>query len=188
MILEALSCVIEDINEHFRNKLKISEEKVILSGIVNQDGTLAVQSENKLLVTLINIENDTYGKSSREKNSSTVLSSSPSGVNINLYLLFSAYFSSNNYPESLRFLSFIIAYFQNKDVFTRSNTPRMDSRIEKLNFKIENIGMERLNNVWTTLGAKYMPSIIYKMRMLTFDESIVREYRPLISGMSYDHN
>jgi hypothetical protein len=64
----------------------------------------------------------------------------------------------------------------------------MDSRIEKLIFKMENMGIERLNNVWTTLGAKYMPSVLYKMKMLTFDDSIVKEFRPAVTGMSYDHN
>ncbi|HEX5555511.1 MAG TPA: DUF4255 domain-containing protein [Chitinophagaceae bacterium] len=188
MIFEALSCVTEQINEHFRNRLKISEEKVVLSGIVNQDGSLAVQGENKLLVTLVNIENDTTARNNKGGNGSGTPANVSSGVNINLYVLFSAYFGSNNYPESLRFLSFIIAYFQNKSVFNRSNTPKMDSRIEKLIFKMENMGIERLNNVWTTLGAKYMPSVLYKMKMLTFDDSIVKEFRPAVTGMSYDHN
>lgn len=187
MIFEALSCVTEDINEHFRNKLKISEEKVIISGITNQDGSLAVRDENKLLVTLINIENDTIGKSNRSGSAAKTLAHVSSDININLYVLFSAYFGSNNYPESLRFLSFLIAYFQNKNVFNKSNTPNIDSRIEKLIFKIENLGIERLSNIWTMLGAKYMPSIMYRVRMLTFDDSIVREYRPEITGMSYNH-
>lgn len=188
MIFEALTCIIDDINEHFRNKLKINEDKIILSGIVNQDGSLAVQGENKLLVTLVNVENDTSGASSGNNPSSKAIANISSGININLHILFSAYFTSNNYPESLRFLSFIIAYFQNKNVFTRSNTPKMDNRIEKLIFKLENLEIERQNNVWTMLGAKYIPSVMYKMRMLTFDDSIVREYRPAISNMSYNHD
>lgn len=187
MIFEALSCIIDEINQHFRNKLKISEEKVILSGIVNQDGSIAVQGENKLLATLINIENDTIGRSNGESNTPRMLANVSSGININLYILFSAYFTGSNYPESLKFLSFIIAFFQNKSVFDRSNTPNMDNGIEKLIFKMENVGIERLNNLWATLGAKYMPSVMYKMRMLTFDDSIIREYRPVISGMSYNH-
>jgi hypothetical protein len=40
-----------------------------------------------------------------------------------------------------------------------------------------------MNNVWAALGAKYMPSVIYKMRMLTIDGSIIREFRPEISGI-----
>src|SRR5690606_3720735 len=105
MIYEALSCLADEINEHFRLRLKVSEDKVVLSAIVNQDGTIAVQGENKILLTLINIEKETVGKN----NSLSVGSPVNSPVlTVNLYIIFSAYFSSGNYPESLRFISFII--------------------------------------------------------------------------------
>ncbi len=186
MIYEALSCITSDINEYFRSKLKINEEKVILSGIVNQDGSLSVQDKNKLLATLINVEDDFTGKTNLgNKVSRTAAHVSPS-ININLHVLFSAYFSGNNYAESLKFLSFLIAYFQNKTVFTKANTSNLDSRIEKLTFKIENLGIDRISHIWTMLGAKYMPSIMYKVKMLTFDDLIIREYRPEISGLSYN--
>ena len=44
-----------------------------------------------------------------------------------------------------------------------------------------NMSTEKLNNLWATLGAKYIPSVLYKLRMLTFDSSDLREYRPGIS-------
>jgi len=183
MIYEALSCLTDEINEYFRNKLRISEDKVVLSGLIGQDGAVAIQGENKIAITLVNIE--------RENSGGAVGSSfvSKSGaMHVNLYVLFSAYFSSNNYPEALRFLSFIIAYFQYKNVFTSSNTPRLDKGIDKLVFEMATITPEQLNNVWGSLGAKYMPSVIYKMRMLTFDESIIKEYRPVVSGIDSDSN
>ncbi len=188
MIYEALSCLAEEINEFFRIRLKISEEKVTLSAIVNQDGTIAIQGENKVLITLINIEKETIGKSNSGIGGSTVLINKSSALTINLYVMFSAYFTNGNYPESLRFISFIIAFFQQNSVFTRINTPRMDPEIEKLVFEMATISPEQLNNIWGSLGAKYMPSVIYKVRMLTYDSNVVREYRPLISGVESDNN
>lgn len=183
MIYEALSCLAEEINEYFRIRLKISEDKVVLSAIVNQDGTIAIQGENMVLITLVNIEKESIGKSNSGIPGSSVLINKSSALTINLYVLFSAYFSNGNYPEALRFISFIIAYFQQNSVFTRLNTPRLDKDIEKLVFELATISPEQLNNVWGSLGAKYMPSVIYKVRMLTFDNNIVREYRPLITGV-----
>ena len=84
-------------------------------------------------------------------------------------VLFSAYFKPGNYTEALRFLSFVIAYFQYKNVFTRANTPQLDAGIDKLIFEMANISPEQLNNIWASLGAKYMPSVVYKMRMVTID-------------------
>lgn len=166
----------------------MNEEKLVLSGIVNQDGTIAVQGENKILLSLLNIEKETTGMSNAGTGNLRTLSNVAPAMNINIYVLFSAFFSSNNYSEALRFLSFIIGYFQYKSVFTRSNTPKLDPKIGKLLFEMENLSVENLSNIWSTLGAKYMPSVVYKIRMLTFDESVVREFRPAVSGVTDEHH
>ena len=138
------------------------------------------------MITLVNIEKEITGKSNTGSISGGAMANRSQTMNINLYVLFSAYFNSNNYPEALRFLSFIIAYFQYKNVFTPANTPRLDSGIDKLVFEIASITPEQLNNIWGSIGAKYMPSVIYKMRMLTFDESIIKEFKPVVSGINSD--
>ncbi|WP_343690603.1 DUF4255 domain-containing protein [Chitinophaga sp.] len=184
MIYETLSCVADEINQYFNRQLHLSEDKVVLSAIVNQDGSVAIQGENKVVLTLINVEKEPLGNTVPGFNNGYVTARSTPPVCINLYILFAAYFSSNNYPEALRFLSFIIAYFQSRNVLSSANTPSLDRRIEKLMFEMESLSTERLNNVWATLGAKYMPSVIYKMRMLTFDEGMIREYRPVVSDPS----
>ncbi|MDP4209280.1 MAG: DUF4255 domain-containing protein [Bacteroidota bacterium] len=186
MIYEALSCLTEEMNEYFRNKLKINEEKIVLSGLVNQDGSIAIQEENKIIITLVNIEKETAQKGNGKSLSTTFGNQAPP-LRLNIYVLFSAYFSSGNYPEALRFLSFIIAYFQHKTVFNQSNTPGLDPKIEKLTFEITDVNPDMLSNIWSTLGAKYMPSVLYKMRMLSFDESVIREFRPAISKMENDN-
>jgi hypothetical protein len=188
MIYEALSCLTDEINEYFRNKLKPNEDKAILSGLVNQDGTIAIQGENKIVITLINVEKEFNGKGSGGNLAGGTIINKSSSMNINLIVLFSAYFAGNNYAEALRFLSFTMAFFQYKNVFTQSNTPKLDSRIDKLTFELASITPEQLNNTWASLGAKYMPSVVYKMRMLTLDESIIKEYRPVVSGVSSNNN
>jgi hypothetical protein len=188
MIYEALTCVCEEINEYFKNKLKVNDDKVILSGIVDQHGSIAIQGENKIILTLINVEKETIvnGNGSSAGMSFTAGSNQP--VNINLYVLFSAYFSSNNYPESLRFLSFIIGYFQFRTVFNRANTPQLDARIDKLIFEMAKFSHHELSNLWSAIGAKYLPSVIYKVRMLSIDESVMKEYRPTITGIDSGDN
>jgi hypothetical protein len=182
MIYESLSCLVDEMNEHFKSRLKVNEQKVILSAIVNQDGTIAIQGENKIVITLVNIEKET-AKSISQKGGATFPNTNPI-VNINLLVLFSAYFNQGNYPEALRYLSFIIGYFVNKPTFNHSNTPGLDNKIDKLTFEIVDMNPDAISNLWSSLGAKYMPSVIYKMRMLTFDDSFVREFRPSISDVS----
>jgi hypothetical protein len=184
MIYESLSCLTDEINQYFKNKLKTAEDAVVLSGIVGQDGTVAIQGENKVVITLVNIEKEITGSGSGARMAGGMSTGQSTALNINLYVLFSAYFKPGNYGEALRFLSFVIAYFQYKNVFTRANTPQLDAGIDKLIFEMAAITPEQLNNIWGSLGAKYMPSVVYKMRMLTFDESIIKEYRPVISDVS----
>ena len=181
MIYEALSVLAREMNEYFRNKLKVSEEKVVLSPLVNQDGTVAIPGENKVIITLVNIEKEPLAINNNVNTGRPGNKAAPS-LSINLYLMFSAYFTAANYSESLRFISFVIGFLQEKNVFTAANTPKLDSGIEKLSFEMESPGAEKLNNIWATLGAKYMPSVLYKMRMLTYDGSNIKEYRPTITG------
>lgn len=185
MIYESLSCVTKEMNEYLRALLKVSEDKVIISGIVNQDGTVAIPGENKVVCTLLNIEKESFAKSIAQPASvNKVSSAATSAVSINLIILFAAYFGSNNYAEALRFISFVISFFQQKNAFTRQNAPALDDAIEKLVFEMENISADRLNNLWATIGAKYMPSVVYKMRMITFAGSAINELRPVISDVN----
>jgi hypothetical protein len=180
MIYEALTCLAEELNDFFKLKLSIAEEKIVLSGLMNADGTIAIPGENKIVITLVNLEKETLQKLP-SKGITNTFGNQNAPLQINVYVLFSAYFSSNNYGESLRFISFIMAYFQGKNVFTNSNTPNMDPKLEKLSIEIVDMSMDALSNLWSLLGAKYMPSVLYKIRMLHFDESVVREFRPGVS-------
>jgi len=71
-------------------------------------------------------------------------------------------------------------------VFTPSNTPSLDPKIEKLSVEMVNLSTEKLNNLWATLGAKYIPSVLYKLRMLSFDSADLAEYRPAIRTVEDD--
>jgi len=184
MIFEALNFISEEINEYFRNKLKVKEDKVVLSAIVDHKGDTAVDGTNKIILTLINIEKENSFIRTQGITKIPVAASDP--LQLNLYLMFSAYFSRGNYEESLRFISFILAFFQGKNVFNQQNSPALDHRIEKLIFDLQSYSQDQVNNIWASLGAKYMPSVVYKMRMLNIDDSIIREYRPTISNIDHD--
>jgi hypothetical protein len=183
MIYQSLHCLADEINDFFRIKLQVTEDKVLLSSIVNQDGSVAVQGENKIVLTLLNVEKENAKTSPGYPAAPRTSNGQASAININLLIMLSVYFSGNNYPEGLKFLSLVISFLQRKPVFNQSNTPRLPAEIEKLSFDLETIGLERLSNIWTMIGAKYMPSVIYKLRMLTFDDTTVTEYRPLVKTL-----
>ena len=186
MIHEVLKCIEDDLNQYFGMKLPNAvnnEKKVILSNIVNNDGTSAAGTD-RVVLTFYNLE-----KESAQNGGGTVSSSSSGGpgqLSMNIYIVFAASFTGKRYYEGLMFLSYIIGYFQKKNSFTRSNTPSLGRNIEKLIFEICSLNMEQTNSLWGALGSKHMPFVMYKVRTLSFDESIIQDVRPSIGTISDD--
>jgi len=42
-----------------------------------------------------------------------------------------------------------------------------------------NSDLQQLTNLWGMLGAKYIPSVVYKLKMLTFSSNTIVEEVPL---------
>ncbi len=162
MINKALSGITQDLNEYLKKQLSLQEDKAILSSIVNQDGSVANHTQNKLVITLVNIEEDRVSKNMPPINPAI---NPHLSINMNLNMLVSANFGSDNYPESLSFLSQAISFFQDKPIFTRQNTPALDTSIEKMVMELQPTTYENMNNIWRMLGAHYMPCVLYKLRI-----------------------
>ncbi|NRD75162.1 DUF4255 domain-containing protein [Shewanella sp. VB17] len=169
MILSCVSYIANKLNQHLKFKFELAEDIVIVSNLVGHDGSLSSNINNRVVLFLINIEKETAVKVSVPPliNSNGLSNVKP--IFLNLYLMVVANFTDNNYNESLKFMSSVISYFQLEPVFNHQNSPDLDQNIEKIILDIENIERHEQSNVWSMLGAKYMPSILYKIRMVTID-------------------
>ena len=58
MINDALIFIAKEMNDYFRDVVGISEDCVIVSAITNRDGTITANTENKIVITVANIEAD----------------------------------------------------------------------------------------------------------------------------------
>lgn len=175
MIYYALTAVAEKLNAYFRNRFALGQDKVIISGIVNQDGSIAITDPDKVVLTLVNLQQETVGRINIPNNN-------PS-ININLFVLFSVYFNENNYAEGLKFLSAVISFFQANNVLNHQNTPDLDENIDKLVFEMVNQDFQNLSYLWGVLGGKYLPSVLYKVRMITFQEGNITGDLSLFKGL-----
>ncbi len=45
-------------------------------------------------------------------------------------------------------------------------------------------GFEKMNHLWGYLGAKYLPSVMYKVRMITIQEARATDEQSPVSGMN----
>ena len=184
MIRTALEFLTEQLNLYM--KLRDPDnfgnvDAVILSGLMKPDGTFSLpmdqgSDEFKVILTLVNLEEDRIAESqlAYQKINQTVQVINPP-VNINAYVLFSVY--AIHYPTALSLLSNIIAFFQTNTLFTSEKHPHMNAKVEedkpwkkigRLAVTFHGTTFEQQNNLWATLGAKYMPNVIYKIRTISF--------------------
>lgn len=182
MIHQVLPAIVGELSEFLQSRLGISEDQIVLGSVVNQDGSVAVEG-NKLVVSLINIDRD------GSKSFSNNLSNSNPPVYINLYLLFAATYSSSNinnrdYIEALKMISGVIGFFQGRNVFDHHMTPDWPSDANKVVMEIEDIEFRELVNMWSQTGAKYVPSVVYKLRSLNMDEDLITDDIPPVSGIT----
>lgn len=182
MIHTCLSFLTNELNDYLKRRTgSPTVDRVYLTSVATEGGGVVIPDKS-LGVSLINIEEDRVYKDQK----STLINSSGNverlnpEIKLNLYVLISANFqntdaedSTDDYVEGLKQLSWIISFFQAKNVFTPENSPKMadfDPALTKLVVELYSYSFEQLYNFWSVVGAKYLPSVLYKIRILTFQE------------------
>ncbi|CAN5152734.1 hypothetical protein BH09BAC6_BH09BAC6_18520 [soil metagenome] len=143
-------------------------------------GAGAASASSSAFITLVNIEEDRISKSPEgfSRLSDNSISYKNPKIYLNLYVLFSVNLSS--YAESLKRLSYIIQFFQYKNVFTTLNSPGLPDGVEKLILDLSTLSFQDMNNLWGILGSKYLPSVMYKLRLIKISEEFVEGDASLI--------
>lgn len=187
MIHNLLPIVGGELNSYLKSRYDVGEDRLVLSNLMNPDGTIAVEDSNKIVCTLINIQEETTLKAAQgSAYSGGMFASGGANLHVNLTVMYSAFFSGKNYAEALKFLSGVVYFFQSKPVFEPANTPGLTSNIEKACFDLATLSFDELNAVFSMLGSKYMPSVIYRVRMLTFSSGNVVDIIPSVGGIGLD--
>ena len=188
MIQESLSFIVDQVNEYLSQKA--GKTPVVLNALVDQKGDIQI-SDDEVACTLVSLEEERIGKSQvayEVVNGVSTAKNPP--LKFNLYILFAANpkLSSNvansNYGDGLTLVSNIITCFQGKNVFDKTNSPKFPSGIQRLVMEVYSMPIEQQNYLWGALGAKYMPSILYRVRLLVMDDQKVQANQPAIDTIS----
>ncbi len=184
MIDTALGFILAELNTFLGARVHSSEPLAVLSHLANPDGTTPTGIENKLVLSLVNIEREAAAPALGIKGGGEhgQYSRRNPALNLNLSLLVCASFG-NNYTEALRFLSIALSFFQARPNFTAQSSSAFPRELARLNIELVSLDTQALNNLWSILGAKYLPSALYKLRMLTLQDGI-GEKIPAIRGAS----
>lgn len=188
MINAAIGHLAFQLNQQFKNTFKLIEDVVVVSNLIELDGSVVPSANNKLVLTLVNIEKDTLpfrpNAGTRGRDERLLQNSAP--LFVNLYLMMSANFGAGNYTEALKYISHAVVFFQQRPMFDQHNSPGLDERIERLVLDIVNLPIAELNNLWSLLGGRYLPSMYYKVRMMAIDAKALTGQVPVITDQRHN--
>ena len=188
MIQAAINHLATQLNAYLKRTNNLMEDIVVVSSLLEADGSAAAHANNKLILFLTNIEKDTVPQRASQRVAGSdgrgIASSQP--LYLNLYIMLAANFSGANYAESLKFISKAISYFQIHSIFDRQSSPDMDARIDRLVLDIENLNIQDLSNMWGLFGGKYLPSVYYRVRMISLTPDNIVAQIPLASKPQSD--
>lgn len=188
MITQALTYISSKINSAFFTPAGIP--RVILGNIATLSD--AGITESNVLLSLVNIEEEVLRRNPEnyiKRNTSVIYRNPP--MHFNITIVFGAFLRNENdlgtnYEGSISKIQTVIGFFQRQNVFEHTTFPDLPVGIEKLNFELINLNLEQLHHLWSMLGGKYIPSVVYKMRMVAIDEAFESPAVPLITQIILD--
>lgn len=173
MIYEVLNFLRQNLDAYINNGRAAAEPVMVLSNPwSNTDSSKNFSFLNSL--SLINVEEDRIFKSQGyqyiRKDQERFIQKEPD-IKLNLYVLFSAY--NKNYEDALKITSKVVSYFQMNPVFQKERNPEritsLPDGVDKIIVELFSASFEQQNQIWASLSTGYLPSVIYKVRMLIID-------------------
>ena len=169
MIHEVLGFLKEQLNQYLRNQDSYHEERVVFMDGERTDSVSF--PKNAITPLLINLEEENVLRQGdpyvQVRRDGTRVGVNPE-IRINLFVLFVSNF--NSYEESLKFLSYVIRFFQSKRLFVHESNPQLTPNVEKLNMELVTMPFTSQNEIWNALRTTYVPSVLYKVKMIVFED------------------
>lgn len=163
---------------------------VTLTSLVDHDGTLNPAARDTVVMTIYNITRESFISGYQPSPPAPLGgAAATAGVPvkspplfIDLHVMFMANFTEKSYAEGLSALSRVISFFQQNPTLTQQNAPALAPEIARLTLDLENLTPVDVNYVMSILGTKYLPSVFYQVRLLTFDSSAMLARTYPVSG------
>lgn len=179
MLDMAVQFLKEELDTYLVSRTGSNAVEVKLSKVVDEVGKYEFD-EGAIGATIINIEEERTLKSHLPEytyvNGQHVVLEPD--LKLNLHVLFTAHFKL--YDQALKYLSYVLTFFQSHSFFNSSEYPGLDPRVGKLTVELHTLNYEQLNQIWAFIGGKHLPSVIYKVRMIIVqDESEKKVQLPL---------
>ena len=177
--------IIKDILHSIKEYLSCNMEdrlNIVLNSVKKDKGT----EEEDIVITLLRIEQETSRKPQNtsytevwENDKKRVLPTSPD-LDINLEVLISSH--ASNYESSLIQISDVVSLLNSVKTATKPSKMDKDAfeLLRSLSVSIMNMTFEQHLSMWQTLGGNLVPSVAYKIRMVTISGTPQKEPAPIV--------
>jgi hypothetical protein len=159
------------------------------------DGDDFLLNKTAIILSIVNIEEDKTLRNlslykEETNNETTVDRYTHPTKHLIISLLFSSYNKVlTNYLDGIDKLKNVINFFQQNTslYFKNDNTELLtytaflaktdvqQKNYSKITFESVSLSMDQLSQMWTYLGSRYMPSVLFKMRLVTVQTSTIEQ-------------
>ncbi|MFK7748123.1 MAG: DUF4255 domain-containing protein [Kordia sp.] len=189
MIEKALQFTGKALNQYVKQKFGLDDDVVIVNSIIDQNGVVPAKNQNKIVLSLIHVEQETtkqfYNRNQKLGNGNFVRE--PLSHRYNLFTLITPNF--DDYTEALKFLDASIQFFQINELVDATKNAQIPAEIGRLEYEFQKgENYMQMQNLWTALGAKYQPSVMYKVRLVTITSDEVEGFDAAVTQISTKAN
>jgi Pvc16 N-terminal domain len=175
VIDSALRIVASELQAALQPRGAGSDKLVVVSNLAEAGGGTNEETNERVAIFLVNIQReDVPMRAPRTVDfGEDRLAVRMAPVHLSLLVMVAANFGGSKYNEALKLIAGTIAFFQGKPLFTPANVPDLDSGIEQLSIEMENLSTTDLSNLWGVFGGRYVPSVLYRLRLLSIDAGLL---------------
>lgn len=170
MLDNTLQFLAGEVNRHFQRLPGLGEHGGLRpSPVVDAQGRLAL-APNSLGLTLFQVDEE---RSLRSQPPERVVLGGreltvPPELKLNATLLVSAHFE--HYDQALRLVSHVLNFFHGRPLFAPGDSPGLPEGVDRLSMDLLSYGPEQNRQLWACLGARHLPSLVYRMRLVLLQE------------------
>ncbi len=165
MIDKALQSVVDTLNNFLADRMGIEHPEatpyVILENIAGfqqpHSNNAFSHLHDNVILTVVNIEKDTLPFSGFSR-PGTLLQPKERSLHLKIFCLFSV--PAEPYSRALQLLSLIIDFFHQRPVFDSSGPEGSPGPVTADQVSLT---YEELNHLWTILGGKQLPSVMFRL-------------------------
>jgi len=152
-------------------------DQVVLDNIGRPNDNLAIDTGGATFLTLIRTEEDASRQERRNVRKVATPGDAAPGiirrnppVNLSLYVLVTA--NHDSYEDALNVLSEIVATFQHRNVLSAADLNLNEEAFfasRQLKFTLTSPSLEEWNHLWSMLGGKQLPALLYMVQALAIE-------------------